>query len=387
MPTSQVTLKKGKERKVHNFYPWIQRGECRAEGIEDGDVARLVDHEGRFLAVGTYNSKSRFQFRVCSLTETDLDHKFFLQRFSNALATRRRLVQGTDAWRLVHSEADGLPGLIIDQYGDQLVVQVRSLGMEKLRDIWLPALVEAVQPRGVYEKSEMAGREEEGLSPKAGALWGEFEPNVTIQEDGKQFLVPIESGLKTGFYLDQRETRRRFAHRVKPGDKVLDCFCYTGAFTVTAAKAGATAYGVDINATAIETARENVRLNQAEAVFVEGNAFDYLESDVLGPYDWIVLDPPAIAKTSEKRDSLKWAVWKLAKTAIPRLKPGGRIIACSCSYQLNLQELVEVCRLAASDVSTRLFLEDVTYQDLDHPAPVHFPEALYLKCAWLRAGV
>lgn len=386
MPTGLVTLKKGKERKVHNFYPWIQRGECRAEGVEDGSVARLVDHEGRFLAVGTYNAKSRFQFRVCSLQDVPLNHEFFLTRFSQASTLRQKLVQGSDSWRLVHSEADGLPGLIIDQYADQLVVQVRSLGMENLRDVWLPALIEALQPRGVFEKSEMAGREEEGLSPRAGVMWGKCESTVTIREDDKSYIVPVEHGLKTGFYLDQRETRRRFAQRIKPGDKVLDCFCYTGAFTVTAAKAKALAYGVDIHPLAIETARENARQNGVEAVFVEANAFDYLTTDALGPYDWIVLDPPAIAKTSEKRDSLKWAVWKLTKAALPLLKPGGRIIACSCSYQLNLQELVEVCRLAASDANTRLFLEDVTYQDLDHPAPVHFPEALYLKCAWLRKG-
>lgn len=384
MTPGLVHLKRGKERKVHNFYPWIQRGECRAEGIEDGSVARLVDFEGKFLAVGTYNAKSRFQFRVCSLKDEPLDQGFFEARFRQAAELRRQLVSGTDSWRLVHSEADGLPGLIIDQYGDWLIVQVRSLGMENLKDQWLPALEKVIQPRGIFERSEMAGREEEGLTPRSGVLSGEQPSDVVVHEGGLNFAVPVVDGLKTGFYLDQRETRRRFADRVKPGDKVLDCFCYTGAFTLNAVKSGAVAIGVDIHKGALEIARENARRNGLEAVFVEANAFEYIETDVMGPYDWIILDPPAIAKTAASRDSLKWGIWKLVKASIPQLKPGGRLIVCSCSYQLGLQELIEVSRLAASDCGVRLFLDDITFQDDDHPAPIHFPEALYLKCAWLR---
>lgn len=384
MIDGKVHLKSGKERKIRNFYPWVQRGECRSEGVGDGDVCRLLDSNGNFLAVGTYNSKSRFLFRVCSLEDRELDHEFFVERFKQAKEFRQDTISGTNSWRLVYSEADLVPGLMVDQFGDQLVVQVRSLGMEKLKVVWLPALIETIQPRGIYEKSDMVGREEEGLGATTGSLYGETESTLVVEEDGMTFLAPVVAGLKTGYYLDQRETRRRFRSRVMPGDKVLDCFCYTGSFALIAAQQGATAYGIDIHPPAIETARQNALDNGIEAVFVESNAFDYLATDSLGPYDWIILDPPAIAKTREKRDSLKWAIWKLVLQALPNLKPGGRLIVCSCSYQLNLQELVEICRLAASDKSTRLVLEDVTYQDVDHPAPIHFPEALYLKCAWLR---
>lgn len=384
MPEGVVHLKKGKERKVVNGYPWIQRGECRADGVEDGSVAKLVDHEGRFLARGTYNAKSRFQFRIFSVEDRPIDEAFFSERLSAARALRERLFPEAGAWRLAHSEADGLPGLIVDRYGQSLIVQVRSLGMELLRDAWLPALLEATGAEGVLERSEMAGREEEGLSPRAGVLYGSVPDTLEIEEGGLRYEVPISGGLKTGHYLDQRETKKRFAARVRPGQRVLDCFCYTGGFSLSAAKAGALPYGVDLHSGAIETARKNAAVNGLEAVFVEANAFEYLEADSLGPYDWIVLDPPAIAKTAEKRDSLKWAVWKLVKNALPLLKPDGRMIVCSCSYQLGLQELLETCRLAAGDAGARLTLEDVTYQDLDHPAPLHFPESLYLKCAWLR---
>jgi 23S rRNA (cytosine1962-C5)-methyltransferase len=387
--TGVVRLKPGKERKVRNFYPWIQRGECRADGVEDGAVADLVDQDGKFLARGTYNSQSRFQFRVFDRQQRPIDESWFAERFAACVASRRHWFglgrPETDAFRLIYSEADQVPGLIVDQYGDCLVVQVRSLGMEGLREHWLPALRVASGCASAFERSDMPGREEEGLGPVARPLWGEPPAVVEYQENGLRHLAPIQAGLKTGAYLDQRETRRRFGERVLPGQTVLDACCYTGGFALAAARAGATVYGVDIHQLAIETAREAARLNALEAVFTEANAFEFFESSALGPYDWIVLDPPAIAKTAEKRDSLKWAVWRLVHEALPALKPGGRLIVCGCTYQLGLTELLETCRLAGSDRGRRLTLEDVTYQDLDHPAPIHFPEALYLKCAWLRA--
>ncbi|MCW5938046.1 MAG: class I SAM-dependent rRNA methyltransferase [Fimbriimonadaceae bacterium] len=387
----EVRLKRGKERKITRFYPWAQKGECQAEGLEDGQTARLVDADGKFLATGTWNSQSRFQFRVFSLTEEPLDEAFFLRRFQTAVSRRQALgfqgkdgpLASTDACRIVSSEADQVPGLVVDQYGPFLIVQVRSLGMERLRDQWLGPLIEATGCQGVMERSEMAGREEEGLGPRAGLMYGEVPEETEITENGVRHVVPLVHGLKTGFYLDQRETRRQFSARVRPGDKVLDAFCYTGAFSLAAANQGALAYGVDRHTLAIETARRSAALNKLEAVFVEANAFDYLVQDALGPYDWIVLDPPAIAKTAEKRDSLKWAVWRLVHDALPLLRPGGTMIVCACTYQLSVHETIETCRLAAGDRGVRIDLDRVTLQDLDHPAPVWFPEALYLKCVWI----
>ncbi|MCW5936624.1 MAG: class I SAM-dependent rRNA methyltransferase [Fimbriimonadaceae bacterium] len=383
--TPVVRLKRGKERKVRNFYPWIQRGECRAEGVADGEVADLVDADGDFLARGTYNSQSRFLFRVLSLDKAErIDEAFFFGRIQEAERKRKELITGTDSYRLVFGEADGLSGLIVDRYVDQLIVQVRSLGMERLKPLWMPALQAATGARGAYERSEMAGRAEEGLEPVAGLLFGEVPESIPIIENGLRYIVPLKEGLKTGFYLDQRETRRQFREAVQPGQKVLDAFCYSGSFALNAAKAGALAYGVDIHTAAIESAREHATTNGLEAVFVEANVFDWLKADTLGPYDWIVLDPPAIAKTESKRNSLKWAIWRLVHDALPILKPGGRMIVCNCSYQLSLTETVETCRLAGSDRGRQLYFERVTLQDLDHPAPIHFPEALYLKCVWLR---
>jgi 23S rRNA (cytosine1962-C5)-methyltransferase len=237
-----------------------------------------------------------------------------------------------------------------------LVVQVRSMGMERMKPLWLPALIETTRPKSVFERSEMAGREEEGLGPMAGQLHGETPHEVEIEETGLRYLVSATGGLKTGFYLDQRATRRELERRVKPGQRVLDAFCY----------------------------RRTAELNGATCEFEQANVFDWLEREPGELFDWIVIDPPAISKTAASRDSLKWAVWKLVHRGVPHLKSGGRMIVCSCSYQLDRKELVETARLAASDRSVRMYLEDVTLQDLDHPAPIQFPESLYLKCAWLR---
>jgi 23S rRNA (cytosine1962-C5)-methyltransferase len=388
VPTGTVVLKSGKERKVRNNYPWIQRGEVvRTEGrLEDGSLARLVSEEGEFLAVGTWNSGSRFRFRVLSKTDEPIDEAHFHNKFLEARQLRERVVTGTNAFRLVYSEADQLPGLIIDEYDGHLVVQVRSKGMETLKPVWLPALVEALRPKSVYERSEMAGREEEGLGPYAGQLHGTTPEELEIDESGIKFIVPATGGLKTGFYLDQRCTRRRLAERVKKGDRLLDGFCYTGAFSMYAAQCGATTIGVDIHEGSIGLAARNAALNGLDCAFEQANLFEWLEQEPGELFDWVILDPPAIAKTGAARDSLKWAVWKLAHRAIPHMKPGGRMIACSCSYQLDRKELVETVRLAASDRGVRMFLEDVTFQDLDHPMPIQFPESLYLKCAWLRLG-
>ncbi|MCH8979412.1 MAG: class I SAM-dependent rRNA methyltransferase, partial [Armatimonadetes bacterium] len=355
--------------------------------VEDGDLANLVTEQGEFLAVGTYNGSSRFRFRVLSLEDESINERFFEKRFREAIALRKNLVTNTNAKRIVYSEADRLPGLIIDDYDGHLVVQVRSKGMEKLKPIWLPALTKATNPKSVYENSEMASRKEEGLEPTSGQLIDETPDEIEIEEDGLKMTALIKRGLKTGFYLDQRNTRRLFAQRIKKGDRILDGFCYTGAFSLHASRAGATTLGIDLHKQALETAKKDAAANDIKADFIEANLFEWLEANEEEKFDWIVLDPPAISKTSKTRDSLKWAVWKLVHNALPHLNPGGRIIACSCSYQLIQKELIEVCRLAASDRHVRLFLEDMTYQDLDHPAPIQFPEALYLKCAWLRLGL
>ncbi len=382
-------LKAGREKKIRHLYPWVQRGEiARVDGLPtDGSLVHLRAHDGSWLGIATYNSHSRFPARVLTLQDEAIDAVFFARRVQHALQLRQRLVSDTNAYRLLFGEADGIPGLIVDRYADYLMVQVRTLGMERLKPLWLPALIEVLQPAGILERSEMESRQEEGLTPFTGVLHGEVPELIPITESGLQFLVPTRSGLKTGFYLDQRENRRQLARMVQPEERVLDLFCYTGAFALYAARAGAQATGVDILPEAIALARQHAEMNHLQAEWVVANAFEWLPAAAERGerYDWVILDPPAIAKRREQRESLRWALWKLVYHALPILKPNGRLLVCSCTYALDLSLMVDTIRLAAHDRQRPLYLEDVSFQSPDHPFLMQFPESLYLKCLWLRA--
>ena len=383
-----VKIVGGREKKLQHGYPWVQRGEISEVlgAPTPGALVRIVNFRNETLGIGTYNPQSRFPVRVLTTADEPIDRAFFEQRLERALRHRQRVVQDTNAMRLVFSESDGLPGLIVDQYADYLVVQVRTLGMERLRELWLPTLIEQLEPKGVIERSEMASRAEEGLEPVAGVLHGDAPELIEIEESGLTFLVPTDAGRKTGFYLDQRENRRRLAAQVRPGERVLDLFCYTGAFALYAARAGAHAVGVDILPDAIDLAEVHARRNRLEAHWIVENAFDWLPqaAEQGAQFDWIVLDPPAIAKRQDQKDSLRWAIWKLVYHALPLLTEGGRLVVCSCAYQLSLAEMLDTVRLAATDRTIPLFLEEISFQAPDHPYLLQFPESLYLKCLWAR---
>jgi 23S rRNA (cytosine1962-C5)-methyltransferase len=383
-----VKIVGGREKKLQHGYPWVQRGEISEVlgAPTPGALVRVVNFRNETLGIGTYNPQSRFPVRVLTAADEPIDRAFFEQRLERALRHRQRVVQDTNAMRLVFSESDGLPGLIVDQYADYLVVQVRTMGMERLRELWLPTLIEQLEPKGVIERSEMASRAEEGLEPFAGVLHGDAPELIEIEESGLTFLVPTDAGRKTGFYLDQRENRRRLAAQVRPGERVLDLFCYTGAFALYAARAGAHAIGVDILPDAIDLAEVHARRNRLEAHWIVENAFDWLPqaAEQGAQFDWIVLDPPAIAKRQDQKDSLRWAIWKLVYHALPLLSEGGRLVVCSCAYQLSLAEMLDTVRLAATDRTIPLFLEEITFQAPDHPYLLQFPESLYLKCLWAR---
>jgi 23S rRNA G2069 N7-methylase RlmK/C1962 C5-methylase RlmI len=272
MIEGSVKIVGGREKKLQHGYPWVQRGEISdvSGAPTPGGLVRVVNFRNEMLGIGTYNPQSRFPVRMLTTEDEPIDRAFFERRLERALRYRQRVVQDTNAMRILFSESDGLPGLIADQYADYLVVQVRTLGMERLRELWLPTLIERLEPKGVLERSEMASRAEEGLEPVAGVLHGEVPEVIEIEESGLTFLVPTDAGRKTGFYLDQRENRRRLAQRVQPGERVLDMFCYTGAFALYAARAGAYAVGVDILPDAIDLAEVHARRNRLEAHWIVG---------------------------------------------------------------------------------------------------------------------
>jgi len=372
----KLFLKKDKEKKIKHFYPWVFSDEIeRKEG--EGIVAELYDYRGNFLGRGTYSPRSRIAFRVLTYESEEINKEFFIKRIKEALELRKNI--DSDAYRVAFSESDLLSGLIIDKYARGVVIQIRSYPMEKLKEELLSAIVEVLKPEFVYERSDFKGREEEGLSEFKGLIYGTFKNPVLIRERDLRFLVDVERGLKTGFYLDQRDNRTYVSKLVEKGSKVLDLFCYTGGFSLYCAKRGAKVLGVDINGEAVELARENAKLNGLFAEFLQANAFEFIQ-ETEDKYDLIIADPPAIAKTKKEKDSILWAVWKLAYYSFQKLNKFGRLFICSCTYQISVEEMVRQIRLAATDCGKRILVKEVKLQPIDHPYLPTFPESLYLKC-------
>jgi len=372
----KVFLKKGKEKKIKHFYPWVFRDEIlKIEG--EGVVGELYDYEGNFLALGTYSPFSRIAFRVISYEKEEINEEFFKRRFKESEFLRRGIP--SNAYRIAFSESDLLSGLIVDRYGDAFVIQVRSYPMEVMKEKVLNALIEEFNPSFIYERSDFKGRREEGLKEFKGLLYGKLQNPLIIREREFNFLVDMVEGLKTGFYLDQRDNREYVMNLVKKGDKVLDLFCYSGGFSVYCASKGAKVLGVDINERAIELAKENAKLNSVKADFILGNAFEFIQESK-GEWDLVIADPPAIAKTKKEKESILWAIWKLAYYSLQRIKRGGSLFICSCTYQISIEEMIKQVRLASTDVRRRINVRSVNLQPSDHPYLPTFPESLYLKC-------
>ena len=383
-----VKLKAGKSKKVQKFYPFVYRDEVQdvSPSVEDGDLATLVDERGKFLAWGTYSAKSHVAFRVLTLQDEPVDKDFFANRFQKALEQRKHLWEITNAIRLVHAEADFLPGLIVDRYDEFAVIQVRTKGMERLRDLWFETLLELLKPRGVYERSDMEGRKEEGLAPFKGLIYGTVPERIEIVEHGLRFLVDVERGLKTGFYLDQRNNRKLVGELVLPGERFLDLFAYTGAFSVYAATKGAECTAIEQHKHLVELGLEQAKLNGVKVNFRCGNVFEELPK--LGSegrqFDFIVIDPPAIAKSEKQIASLRKAIHRVVSDSLRVLKPGGRMLVCTCVYHMDWSDLIETVRFAASDLNVPLRILAQTTQATDHPIRLHIPESQYLRCLLLQ---
>ncbi len=383
-----VKLKPGKSKKVRKFYPLVYRDEVAdvSPSVEDGDLTVLLDEKGKFLAWGTYSEKSHVAFRVLTLNDEPIDSDFFASRFRSALAQRRHLQGVTNALRLVHAEADFLPGLIVDCYAEILVVQVRTKGMERLKNFWLEPLIELMQPKGVYERSDMEGRKEEGLTPFKGLLYGSVPERVEIFEHRLSFLVDVKEGLKTGFYLDQRDNRKLVQSLVQPSEQFLDLFAYTGSFSIYAAAKGAECTAVEQHQHLVELGIEQAGLNGVKVDFRCGNVFEELPKLATEgkQFDFIIIDPPAIAKSEKQLSSLKKAIHRVVKDSLRILRPGGRILVCSCVYHMDWSDLIETVRFAASDMEVPLRLLAQTTQASDHPIRLHIPESQYLRCLLLQ---
>lgn len=390
MITSQVILKKGREKSVNNRHPWLYSGAIsRVEGNPtDGDVVDVWNNRARFVARGIYNSKSQIRVRLLTWNPNDpIDEGFWRRRISRAVAGRLRLkqTQDTDAYRLIHSDADGVPGFIADLYGTWLVVQFLSLATERNRRIILNILLDLVEPQGVYERSDSDSREKEGLVPVTGPVWGEVPPDfIEIMENGHTFLVDVKLGHKTGFYLDQRENRQRVI-KYFGGKEVLNTFAYTGAFSVYAAAAGASKIiNVDTSERVLQIAENNMSRNgftDREDVYAEADVFEILRAytEAKWKFDVVILDPPKFAHSKRQVEKASRGYKDINLLAMKLLKRGGILITFSCSGTVNRNLFQKIIFGAAVDAGRTVQIIEQLSQGTDHPILVTCPETEYLK--------
>lgn len=390
MITAQVILKQGREKSVNNRHPWIYSGAIsRVEGNPaDGDVVDVWNSRARFAARGIYNSKSQIQVRLLTWNANDtIDAEFWRRRIRRAFAGREALglLPQTDAYRLVHSEADGLPGLIVDRYGPWLVVQFLSMAVERYRTTILDILADVAAPQGIFERSDAVSREKEGLVQTTGPVWGEVPPDlIEILENGHTFVVDIKLGQKTGFYLDQRENRQKSA-KYFPNKEVLNAFAYTGAFSVYAAFAGASRIiNVDSSEHSLQLAERNMRRNgfgDREDAYVSADVFEILRAyqEQRWRFDVLILDPPKFAHSKSQLDKATRGYKDINMLGMKLIKPGGVLISFSCSGAINSDLFQKVLFGAAVDAGRHVQIIERLAQGADHPVLLTAPESEYLK--------
>jgi 23S rRNA (cytosine1962-C5)-methyltransferase len=390
MTGARVVLRTGRAKPFFGQHPWVYAGAIAevAGNPADGDEVELFSHAGNFIARGLYNGQSKIRVRLYSWESgRPLDRDFFLGRLAAALHLRGPILHldgPNRACRLVFSEADGLSGLTVDRYDRWLVVQFTALGLAQRRELLAELLAELVQPAGIYLRTERGIGQLEGLELHDGLLWGQAPPEtVTIEENGLKFLVHLAEGQKTGFYLDQRDNRRAVA-ALAAGRRVLDAFCYTGGFGLTAARAGAAAVlGVDVSEPALALARANADLNGlSNLTFVRAEVFARLAALAQAGerFGLVVLDPPKFARARHAVEEALRGYRRLQTLALRLLEPDGILVTCCCSGLIDASMLQDLLAQLAALERRAVQILAVRGQAPDHPVSVACPESRYLKC-------
>ena len=382
----EVTLKKGREAALFRGHPWIFSGaiaEVKGKPVV-GDIVLAKDSNGKYLALGFFNPRTDIAFRILTKNcEEKVTPSFWQGRLNEACKLRQRIINGeTNAYRLINAEGDGFPGLIVDVYGSTLVISIAIAGMEKQKNDILNALISQLKPARIYEKSEGRSRSLEGLEPKAGFVSGDNENGfMEIMENGLKFEVDFVRGQKTGFFLDQRINREKLGSLSRDA-VILNCFSYTGAFSVYCAQGGAKrVVSLDISRHACVTAERNLQLNwfsSEDHPIIEADVFDYLR-ETQECFDMIILDPPAFAKT--KKDVVKAArgYKEINLQAIKHLAHGGVLATFSCSNFIEEDRFCKIVLGAARDAGADLQLITRLAAGPDHPVLLGHPEGHYLK--------
>jgi 23S rRNA (cytosine1962-C5)-methyltransferase len=379
----QVRLTPKGVRWYRTGHPWIYRNDLMAEvEMPAGELVAVADPDGRFLGQAFYSTASRIALRLITTGNDNINYAFWQGRLQRALAYRRRVVQETDAYRLIYGEPDGFPGLIVDTYAGHLAIQTLHPGMERrLTDI-LEILVQELAPASITLRHDAEVRRQEGLPLTVETVYGELPSRVEVREGPVRLRADIRAGQKTGLFLDQRENRLAAA-RFSRGE-VLDAFAYQGAFAMHLAPQSERVTLVESSGPALAMAQENAQLNgvSGKLDLVKANVFNYLKKAVAESrrFDLISLDPPAFAKSRRDRDAAYKGYKEINRRAFLLLSPGGVLVTSSCSYNLSEPEFLEIVREAAADAHRQARLVERRGAARDHPALLSLPESLYLKC-------
>ncbi len=376
-------------RRLLSGHLWIFSNEVSSSlrGFQKGELVEILDRGGGFLGIGYVNPNSLIAIRVLSRRKVSIDVEFFKRRFSDALAYRKMIYPEEESYRVVFSDSDLLPGLIVDRFGDVAVVQILTAGMEALKDMIFSALETILNPDVIVVKNDSPFRELEGLTTETYVLKGELNGPTIVEENGYRFEIDIPGGQKTGFFLDQRENRTTFSRLVKGGIG-LDLFSYVGAWGIQIASKAEKVICVDSSKNAVNLIKNNADLNnltdKVEALC--DDVFDFLDRERIekNKYDFIVLDPPAFVKS---KASLKRAISgyrALNANAILILKKGGLLATSSCSHHISPEGFLDILRYAAKVTNRYVRVIEFKYQAKDHPFLLAMPETRYLKCAILQ---
>ena len=383
----KLTIRKDRIGPVLGRHPWIFSGAITniPNGIENGTPVHLTDDRGAFLAQGYFNSYSQMAVRVWSYDEKEIvDEDFFVRRIEKAYGLRKLYVESkkTDSYRLINSESDFLPGLIVDKYGDYLVVQCHTAGIGIYKNMIVAALKKVLDPKGIYERSDVRDRDSEKGESKNGLLDGKIPELITISENGFKFLVDVVGGQKTGFFLDQRDKRAALM-KYCDGKNVLNCFSYTGGFSVYALAAGAKkVVSVDVSESALALAKENVKLNgfdDKKCEFVCEDVKKYLGEIKEGEFQVIILDPPAFIKDRKKIEEGLVGYRKINESALRNMRSGDVLVSCSCSAHLKLLDFRYMLSMASRSAQRTFRILETYTHGIDHPELIAFTEGEYLK--------
>lgn len=387
----QVILLKGKEKKIENFYPNVFKDEVKTiiGEIKTGEVADVLRDDMKFIGRGYVTEGTSALVRVLTTEDRLINKEFIYEKIKTAYDKRKHLSEETNCARVFFSEADGIPGLVIDKFEKYISIQFRNSGVEAFRQEIINAVKKYMKPKGIYERSDVENRVHEGVEEKTGIIYGEIPDEIIMEDNGLKYIIDIANGQKTGFFLDQRDSRKFIRPYLNERTKFLDVFSSSGGFSMAALKEGCEKVtAIDKEPYALELCRRNYELNEYTNKFetLEGDAFLLLKT-LVGrgeKYDVITLDPPSLIKKKVDIRRGRDFFFDLCDSSFKLLEKGGILGVITCAYHMSLQDLIEVTRMAASNNGKMVQVIGINYQPEDHPWILHIPETLYLKALWVK---